>query len=153
MLVLRSAVCCGCGCAGDKSECFGGAVSFTLGHSEYNSLGLGMQEECDILLESLTHNLSLCHRNVLPAWVTASENVVEFSDDGGWEHTETGEPASRLAMLRTLSSLSALKIRGSLYFGHEYSYLKSVSMTKGVRQDQGWIRLPPFPHCHNTTHP
>jgi hypothetical protein len=28
---------------------------------------------------------------VIPPWVTSSENVVELSDDGGWEHTETSE--------------------------------------------------------------
>ena len=84
-----------------------GTLSFTVGHSEYNSLGLGAQEECDIILESVATNISLCHRKVgsfiaisstkahtsqvIPPWVTSSENVVELSDDGGWEHTETSE--------------------------------------------------------------
>ena len=40
------------------------------------------------------------------AWVTSSENVVELSEDGGWVDTETGESASRLAILRTLSTLA-----------------------------------------------
>ena len=83
-------------------------LTFSIGHSEYNSLGLGNQEECDIILESAASNISLCHRKVLtcarqanalsahalqviPPWVTSSENVVELSDDGGWEHTETSE--------------------------------------------------------------
>ncbi len=29
--------------AGNKVEAYGGTISFTLGHSEYNSLGLGNQ--------------------------------------------------------------------------------------------------------------
>ena len=41
-----------------------GTLSFTVGHSEYNSLGLGAQEECDIILESVATNISLCHRKV-----------------------------------------------------------------------------------------
>ena len=40
------------------------------------------------------------------AWVTSSENVVELSEDGGWVDTETGESASRLSILRTLSTLT-----------------------------------------------
>ena len=49
---------------------YAGTLAFTVGHSEYNSLGLGAQEECDIILESAATNISLCHRKVcsnLPA--------------------------------------------------------------------------------------
>jgi hypothetical protein len=41
-----------------------GTLTFTVGHSEYNSLGLGAQEECDIILDSAATNISLCHRKV-----------------------------------------------------------------------------------------
>jgi hypothetical protein len=54
------------------------------------------------------------------------------------------QPASRLAVLRCLSSLSGLHIRGSHYFGHEHSYIKDVSLSKGVRQDLAWIRNDPY---------
>ena len=98
-----------------------GTLSFTVGHSEYNSLGLGNQEECDLILESVATNISLCHRKVssslqrtmfneltfpqvIPPWVTSSENVVELSDDGGWEHTETSE--ARLARNCVLCAMS-----------------------------------------------
>jgi hypothetical protein len=54
------------------------------------------------------------------------------------------QPASRLAVLRCLSSLSGLHIRGSHYFGHEHSYIKEVSLSKGVRQDLAWIRNDPY---------
>jgi hypothetical protein len=40
--------------------------------------------------------------------------------------------------------LSGLHIRGSHYFGHEHSYIKDVSLGKGVRQDLAWIRNDPY---------
>ena len=54
------------------------------------------------------------------------------------------QPASRLAVLRCLSSLSGLHIRGSHYFGHEHAYIKEVTLSKGVRQDLAWIRNDPY---------
>jgi len=125
---------------GNKVEAYGGTISFTLGHSEYNSLGLGAQEEYDIIIGSKIYNISLGHMHIVPPWVTSSENVVELSEDGGWVDTETGESASRLAILRTLSTLTDLKIRGSYYHGHEYSFIRDVILTKGVKQDLAWIR-------------
>jgi hypothetical protein len=128
---------------GNKAEAFGGTISFTLGHSEYNSLGLGAQEDFDIILESAANNISIGHKHIIPPWVTSSENVVEISEEGGWVDTETGESASRLAILRVLSHLSGLKIRGSHYYGHEYSYLKDVILSRGPKQDLGWVRNDP----------
>ena len=52
--------------AGNKVESYGGTISFTLGHSEYNSLGLGAQEEYDIILESKTLGISLGHKHIVP---------------------------------------------------------------------------------------
>jgi hypothetical protein len=34
-----------------------------------------------------------------------------------------------------------LKIRGSYYHGHEYSFIRDVILTKGVKQDLAWIRF------------
>ena len=77
------------------------------------------------------------------AWVTSSENVVELSEEGGWVDTESGESATRLSLLRCLSSLTAVKIRGSYYHGHEYSFLREVTLSKGVKQDLSWVRNDP----------
>ena len=77
------------------------------------------------------------------AWVTSSENVVELSEEGGWMDIETGESATRLSLLRCLSSLTAVKIRGAYYHGHEYSFLRDVTVTKGVKQDLAWVRNDP----------
>ena len=52
--------------AGNKVEAYGGTVGFTLGHSEYNSLGLGAQEDFDLILESAVHNISLGHKHIVP---------------------------------------------------------------------------------------
>mmetsp|Transcript_14000 Transcript_14000/g.21785 ORF Transcript_14000/g.21785 Transcript_14000/m.21785 type:complete len:285 (-) Transcript_14000:172-1026(-) len=128
---------------GNKVEAYGGTIQFTLGHSEYNSLGLGNQEEYDIILESAVLGISLGHKQIVPVWVTSSENVVELSEEGGWVDTESGESASRLALIRTLSSLTGLKIRGSYYHGHEYSFLKDVILSKGIKQDLAWVRNDP----------
>lgn len=88
-------------------------------------------------------NLSIGHKHIIPPWVTSSENVVEISEEGGWVDTETGESASRLLILRILSHLTGLKIRGALYFGHEFSYLKDVILSRGVKQDLAWVRNDP----------
>ena len=56
---------------------------------------------------------------------------------------ETGESATRLSLLRCLSSLTAVKIRGAYYHGHEYSFLRDVTITKGVKQDLAWVRNDP----------
>lgn len=128
---------------GNKADAYGGTLAFTLGHSEYNSLGLGAQEEHDIILENAAYNLSIGHKHIIPPWVTSSENVVEISEEGGWVDTQTGESASRLLILRTLSHLTSLKIRGSLYYGHEFSYLKDVMLSKGAAQDLAWVRNDP----------
>jgi hypothetical protein len=128
---------------GNKAEAYGGTISFTLGHMEYNSLGLGNQEDFDIILESAAHNISLGHKHIVPPWVTSSENVVELSEEGGWVDTESSESATRLSLLRCLSNLSGLKIRGSYYHGHEYAYLKDVILSKGTKQDLAWVRNDP----------
>ena len=65
---------------------------------------------------------------------------MELSEDGGWVDTETGESATRLSLLRVLSELTALKIRGSYYHGHEYSYVRDVFLTRGPKQELAWIR-------------
>ena len=80
---------------------------------------------------------------LIAAWVTSSENVVELSEEGGWVDTESGESATRLSLLRCMSSLTALKIRGSYYHGHEYSFLREVTLSKGVKQDLAWVRNDP----------
>jgi len=128
---------------GNKVEAYGGSISFTLGHSEYNSLGLGAQEDYDLIIESKTLGITLGHKHIVPAWVTSSENVVELSEEGGWVDTESGESATRLSLLRCMSSLTALKIRGSYYHGHEYSFLREVTLSKGVKQDLAWVRNDP----------
>lgn len=56
--------------AGNKVESYGGTISFTLGHSEYNSLGLGAQEEYDIILESKALGISLGHKHIVPGQFT-----------------------------------------------------------------------------------
>ena len=57
------------------------------------------------------------YRHIVPGWVTSSENVVELSEDGGWVHTETEESVTRLALLRTLSALSRVKVCTGLHGG------------------------------------
>jgi hypothetical protein len=52
--------------AGNKVEAYGGTISFTLGHSEYNSLGLGAQEDYDLILESKTEGITLGHKHIVP---------------------------------------------------------------------------------------
>jgi hypothetical protein len=52
--------------AGNKVEAYGGSISFTLGHSEYNSLGLGAQEDYDLIIESKTLGITLGHKHIVP---------------------------------------------------------------------------------------
>ena len=37
-----------------------------------------------------------------------------------------------------------MKIRGAYYHGHEYSFIKDVILTKGIKQDLAWVRLVPL---------
>ena len=52
--------------AGNKVDAYGGTISFTLGHSEYNSLGLGAQEDYDLIIESQTLGITLGHKHIVP---------------------------------------------------------------------------------------
>ena len=70
-----------CALVGNKVDAFGGTLSFTLGHSEYNSLGLGAQEEYDLILESKTLGINLGHKHIVPGQLSTlivSWHVLDF---------------------------------------------------------------------------
>lgn len=81
--------------AGNKVEAYGGSISFTLGHSEYNSLGLGAQEDFDLIIESKTLGITLGHKHIVPGELyPVSPPCPARTYVRAREHTEYKDPST-----------------------------------------------------------
>ncbi|KAJ1471998.1 hypothetical protein T484DRAFT_1915459, partial [Baffinella frigidus] len=118
---------------GEKAFAHNGKLSFRLGHSEYMSNGKDMIKDWDVILESKEWRIRVGVKNLIPPWVGATTNQLSLGEKQwtvmkGQGH---GHPPTTIQMLRLLSSLSAVYIRGGYYDGHEETWLDSVSLVEG----------------------
>ena len=77
-----------------------------------------------------THMHTYTHIHVHINTCTYTPNSLDTS--GRWTDRHTQQPCSEGALRRTLSSLSALLIRGGYYYGPETTWLKNVVLKRGV---------------------
>lgn len=85
----------------------------------------------DVVLISEAYELVIGYRNLFPAWEFRSEHTIELNEAAGWISNTTGTPPSRPEMVRVLTKLSGLWIRGGIYYGHEDTYIMSVTLKAG----------------------
>ncbi|KAJ1476405.1 hypothetical protein T484DRAFT_1825102, partial [Baffinella frigidus] len=117
---------------GEKAFAHNGKLSFRLGHSEYMSNGKDMIKDWDVILESKEWRIRVGVKNLIPPWVGATTNELSLGEKQwtvmkGQGH---GHPPTTIQMLRLLSSLSAVYIRGGYYDGHEETWLDSVRLVE-----------------------
>eukprot|EP00292_Cryptomonas_paramecium_P009525 CAMPEP_0113710112 /NCGR_PEP_ID=MMETSP0038_2-20120614/29963_1 /TAXON_ID=2898 /ORGANISM="Cryptomonas paramecium" /LENGTH=258 /DNA_ID=CAMNT_0000636107 /DNA_START=161 /DNA_END=933 /DNA_ORIENTATION=+ /assembly_acc=CAM_ASM_000170 len=118
---------------GDKSFAHNGKFSFRLGHSEYMSNGKDMIKDWDVILESKEWRLRVGIRNLIPPWVGSTNNDLSLNEKS-WTVIKGpghGHAPTEIQMIRLLTSLSAIYIRGGYYEGHEETWIDSVLMTEG----------------------
>mmetsp|Transcript_33084 Transcript_33084/g.68284 ORF Transcript_33084/g.68284 Transcript_33084/m.68284 type:complete len:264 (+) Transcript_33084:191-982(+) len=117
---------------GAKRAAYRGKLSFRHGFFEYNSEGHDFKGgEFDVILESEAYELVVGWKNLIPAWAFRSDHELELDETAGWVLESTGGPPSRPDMVRLLSKLSSIKIRGGFYVGNEDAYLMSVRLLAG----------------------
>jgi len=127
---------------GEKAFAHNGKLSFRLGHSEYMSNGKDMIKDWDVILESKEWRLRVGIKNLIPPWVGATNNDLDLNEKAwtvmkGQGH---GHSPTTIQMIRILSSLSAIYIRGGYYDGHEETWLDSVSMIEGNHEQDAMLR-------------
>mmetsp|Transcript_20486 Transcript_20486/g.48698 ORF Transcript_20486/g.48698 Transcript_20486/m.48698 type:complete len:253 (+) Transcript_20486:236-994(+) len=117
---------------GAKRAAYKGKLSFRHGFFEYNSEGQEFKGgEFDVILESEAYELTVGWKHLIPAWAFRSDHELELDEAAGWVLGSTGGPPSRPDMIRLLSKLSKIKVRGGFYAGNEDSYLMSVKLLAG----------------------
>ena len=84
-----------------------------------------------MVLISEAYELVIGYPNVFPAWEFRSEHTLNLDETAGWILNSTGGPPSRPDMVRVFTKLSAIWIRGGIYYGHEDSYIMSVVLRAG----------------------
>lgn len=84
-----------------------------------------------MILFSEAYELVIGYRNLFPAWEFRSEHSLDLDETAGWISNTTGTPPSRPDMVRVLTKLSGMWIRGGMYYGHEDSYIMSVTLQAG----------------------
>ena len=125
---------------GDKCFAYNGIFSFRLGHSEYMSNGKDMIQDWDVILESKVWDLRVGQRNVIPAWVGASNHELSLNERAGWVNMRSGHPPTTTEMLRLFTSLSGIFIRGGYYDGHEETWIDNVVMKEGDHKADALLR-------------
>mmetsp|Transcript_26603 Transcript_26603/g.68284 ORF Transcript_26603/g.68284 Transcript_26603/m.68284 type:complete len:252 (-) Transcript_26603:493-1248(-) len=113
--------------AGDFGQLYNGLLTFTLGHSEFNSMGQGVPHAYDVILRSDDLDISIGTKDVVEEWVPTRRCEVPLREDK-WEHIESGEPVSLLEFAEVLSSLTYVRIRGGYYVGHEHTWISTVKL-------------------------
>eukprot|EP00960_Hanusia_phi_P031289 749204-Hanusia_phi.AAC.2 len=117
---------------GAKRAAYGGKLTFRHGFFEYNSEGRDLQSgPFDVVLISEANGLVVGKKNIVPAWAFRSDHELELVETAGWILNSTKGPPSRPDMIRLLSKLSAIWIRGGFYQGNEDSYIMNVKMFAG----------------------
>ena len=88
----------------------------------------------DVLIASEAHGMTVGRRGVFPAYAFSSDHTLELHEAAGWVHVDTNQPPSRPEMLRLLSKISSIKIRGGIYEGSEDAYIMDVKLLAGPPQ-------------------
>jgi hypothetical protein len=104
------------------------------------SNGKDMIQDWDVILESKVWDLRVGQRNVIPAWVGASNHELSLNERAGWVNMRSGHPPTTTEMLRLFTSLSGIFIRGGYYDGHEETWIDNVIMKEGDHKADALLR-------------
>jgi hypothetical protein len=104
------------------------------------SNGKDMIQDWDVILESKVWDLRIGQRNVVPAWVGASNHELSLNERAGWVNMRSGHAPTTTEMLRLFTSLSGILIRGGYYDGHEESWLDNVVLKEGDHKADALLR-------------
>jgi pyruvate/2-oxoglutarate dehydrogenase complex dihydrolipoamide acyltransferase (E2) component len=104
------------------------------------SNGKDMIQDWDVILESKVWDLRVGQRNVIPAWVGASNHELSLNERAGWINMRSGHPPTTTEMLRLFTSLSGVFIRGGYYDGHEESWIDNVVLKEGDHKADALLR-------------
>jgi hypothetical protein len=110
---------------GDRSNLYGGTLSYRLGFFEYEG---NFEGTFDTYLESAKHGMTLVMSGSIAPRSFLNEPILKLTENGGWLVNGTSGAPSRHDFRRVLGSLSKLLIRGGYYSGAEDTYLMTVAM-------------------------
>jgi hypothetical protein len=121
------------GFLGNVSNAFGGILTMEMGFFEINRAGRpGFQEEegmrFDVILENHKHNVRIGVHELFSAGSFSANFEIPLSEAGGWLHITDGKKATNKDIVKVLSSLANLLIRGGHYAGPEHTYMRRVLM-------------------------
>ena len=84
--------------------------------------------------------LRVGQRNVIPAWVGASNHELSLNERSGWVNMRSGHAPTTTEMLRLFTSISGIFIRGGYYTPPlTYQLLSCIDLTH-VCQVLRWTR-------------
>lgn len=115
-------------CLQDKSTTFNGILQVTVGHTSYNDFGNGVQSGWDVMLFGDEHRVRLGAKNVFKSYSTGLYQTynIPLNASGGWVFVDTGLSAKDADLIRALSAVSLIRVRGGQYSGPETAVLKSL---------------------------
>ncbi len=115
---------------GQQRALFGGRIELRLGFYEYNSDGKDMSTGYDVIIDSDRTGFSLGLQGVVKPWDFVTEANFTVDAATGWEHISNGAAVSTPELLRTLSSISRVRVRACFYAGHQDVYISKLKFLK-----------------------
>jgi hypothetical protein len=115
---------------GQQRALFGGRIELRLGFYEYNSDGKDLIPGYDVIIDSDRTGFSLGMRGVVKPWDFVTEANITVDAASGWDHVSNGATASTPELLRTLSAISRVRVRGCFYAGHQDVYIARMKFLK-----------------------
>jgi len=115
---------------GQQRALFGGRIELRLGFYEYNSDGKDMIPGYDIVIDSDRTGFSFGLKGIVKPWDFVTEANVTVDAASGWEHVSNGAAASTPELLRTLSSISRVRVRACYYAGQQDVYIARLKFLK-----------------------
>jgi hypothetical protein len=115
---------------GQQRALFGGRIELRLGFYEYNSDGKDMIPGYDIVIDSDRTGFSFGLKGIVKPWDFVTDANVTVDAASGWEHVSNGAAASTPELLRTLSSISRVRVRACYYAGQQDVYIARLKFLK-----------------------
>jgi hypothetical protein len=115
---------------GQQRALFGGRIELRLGFYEYNADGKDMATGYDFIIDSDRTGFSLGLPGIVKPWDFVTDANFSVDAATGWEHISNGAAVSTPEMMRTLSSISRVRVRACFYAGHQDVYISKLSFLK-----------------------
>jgi len=123
---------------GDQRAAYNGFLRFGLGHFSYDSGGQEPSPHDDVILES--GKLKLGTKGIFRGFTPGQTYSVALSAQN-WTNIRTSVQATNHELVKVLSKLTAVKIRGGYYKGqHEHTWLSHPMLSVG--KDDARVAFP-----------